>query len=95
MLDMDAPKLKAYPAEVVIAEQFQAMVHLGIGNSRMKDFFDIWILCQDQRFLMSRLRRALEATFERRCIPEPVIQAARTAIKAEQEWPPKGPWRRI
>jgi hypothetical protein len=66
MLDLPAPKLRTYPAEVVIAEKFQAMVHLGIANSRMKDFFDIWLLSREQTFLMSRLRRAIEATFERR-----------------------------
>lgn len=66
MLEMESPRLKAYPPEVAIAEKFQAMVHLGIANSRMKDFFDIWILSREQTFLMSRLRRALEATFGRR-----------------------------
>ena len=66
MLEMESPRLKAYPPEVVIAEKLQAMVHLGIANSRMKDFFDIWILSREQTFLMSRLRRALEATFARR-----------------------------
>jgi predicted nucleotidyltransferase component of viral defense system len=57
MLEMESPRLKAYPPEVVIAEKLQAMVHLGIANSRMKDFFDIWILSREQTFLMSRLRR--------------------------------------
>ena len=32
----------AYTPYTAIAEKFQAMVMLGIGNSRMKDFFDIW-----------------------------------------------------
>ena len=66
MLEMESPRLKTYPPEVVIAEKLQAMVHLGIANSRMKDFFDIWILSQERTFMMSRLRRALEATFTRR-----------------------------
>jgi hypothetical protein len=38
MLDLPAPKLRTYPSEVAIAEKFQAMVRLGIANSRMKDF---------------------------------------------------------
>jgi len=66
MLEMESPRLRAYPPEVVIAEKLQAMVHLGIANSRMKDFFDIWILCHEQGFQMSRLRRAIAATFARR-----------------------------
>lgn len=50
LLPLDAPVLRAYPPEVVIAEKFQAMVALGIANSRMKDFFDIWTLAQTHGF---------------------------------------------
>ncbi len=71
MLEMESPRLKTYPPEVVIAEKLQAMVHLGIANSRMKDFFDIWILSRDRSFMMSRMRRAVEATFTRRKTPLP------------------------
>ena len=71
ILDLPAPRLRAYPAEVVIAEKFQAMVQLGIANSRMKDFFDIWTLSREQTFLMSRLRVAIVATFDRRKTPLP------------------------
>lgn len=66
MLEMESPRLKTYPPEVVIAEKLQAIVQLGIANSRMKDFFDIWILSREQPFTMSRLRRAVVATFARR-----------------------------
>jgi Nucleotidyl transferase AbiEii toxin, Type IV TA system len=72
ILPPDAPKLNAYPPEVVIAEKFQAMVQLGIANSRMKDFFDIWFLSQEQSFQMSRLSRALRATFQRRKTELPI-----------------------
>lgn len=44
LLDQPAPKLRAYARETVIAEKFQAMVALGRANSRMKDFYDIWLL---------------------------------------------------
>jgi Nucleotidyl transferase AbiEii toxin, Type IV TA system len=71
MLEMESPRLKTYPPEVVIAEKLQAMVHLGVANSRMKDFFDIWILSREQTFMMSRLRRAVGATFTRRKTPLP------------------------
>ena len=71
MLEMESPRIKAYPPEAVIAEKLQAMVHLGVANSRMKDLFDIWLLSRDQAFLMSRLRRAIAATFDRRKTPLP------------------------
>ena len=71
MLEMESPRIKAYPPEVVIAEKLQAMVHFGIANSRMKDFFDIWILSREQTFIMSRMRRAVAATFTRRKTPLP------------------------
>ena len=44
MLEFASPVLRAYPRETVVAEKFQAMVVLGIANSRMKDFFDLWTL---------------------------------------------------
>lgn len=46
LLDHPAPELRVYPRETVIAEKFQAMVHLGTLYSRMKDFYDIWLLSQ-------------------------------------------------
>jgi len=42
LLDLPAPRLRVYPLETVIAEKFQAMVALGLANSRMKDFHDVW-----------------------------------------------------
>ena len=50
LLDGPAPTLKAYPRETVVAEKFQAMVMLGIANSRMKDFYDLWILMRQFEF---------------------------------------------
>ena len=67
-----APSLKTYPPETVIAEKFQAMVALGIANSRMKDFYDIWYLCQNFRFEGETLSRAIQATFDRRRTALPV-----------------------
>lgn len=66
MLDFPAPRLRAYVRETVIAEKFQAMVALGLANSRMKDFYDIWLLSQSFPFHDDRLARAVAATFERR-----------------------------
>jgi predicted nucleotidyltransferase component of viral defense system len=66
LLDQPAPRLRAYPYETVIAEKFQAMVMLGRANTRMKDFYDIWILAQSYTFDGDRLARAIAATFARR-----------------------------
>jgi len=71
MLDFPAPRLRAYARETVIAEKFQVMVMLGRANSRMKDFYDIWILSRSFNFSDDRLARAIAATFERRVTPIP------------------------
>ena len=72
MLDLPAPRLRAYARETVIAEKFQAMVALGLANTRMKDFYDIWILSRSFVFEDDRLPRAIAATFVRRGTPIPV-----------------------
>jgi hypothetical protein len=66
MLEFPAPRLRAYPRQTVVAEKFQAMVALGITNSRMKDFFDLWVLAHDFSFEGPTLCRAIRATFHRR-----------------------------
>jgi len=66
LLDQPAPKLRAYPPETVIAEKFQAMVHLGLANTRLKDFYDIWVLARTYEFKDDRLARGISATFARR-----------------------------
>ena len=77
LLDFPAPTLRAYPRETVVAEKFQAMVMLGIANSRMKDFYDIWTLSRQFEFSGSVLCSALRATFERRTtvLPEKLPSA--------------------
>jgi predicted nucleotidyltransferase component of viral defense system len=71
MLDFPSPRLRAYARETVIAEKFQAMVALGRANSRMKDFYDVWLLSRSFSFDGDRLSRAIAATFERRGTPIP------------------------
>lgn len=66
ILDFPSPVLKAYPRETVVAEKFQAMVALGMTNSRMKDFFDLWVLSRGFAFDGATLVRAITATFRRR-----------------------------
>lgn len=72
LLPFPAPQLRAYAPETVIAEKLHAMVEKGINNSRMKDFYDIWVLSQQFDFDGSTLAQAIEATFARRQRPIPV-----------------------
>lgn len=64
--DMPAPELRVYPRYTVIAEKFEAIVSLGMANSRMKDYFDLWVLLRHADLEQAILERALEATFKRR-----------------------------
>jgi len=66
---LDSPKLRAYPKYTVVAEKFQALTSLGIANSRMKDYYDLWILSQHSEFNSKILQSAICATFERRGTP--------------------------
>jgi hypothetical protein len=66
LLDLPAPKLQAYPPETVVAEKFHTMVKLGIANSRMKDFYDVYVLSRLFRFDQKQLSSAIKATFKRR-----------------------------
>lgn len=66
ILDLPPPRRRAYARETVVAEKFQAMVALGRANSRMKDFFDVWVLSRSHDFDPERLARASAATFARR-----------------------------
>ena len=71
LLDLPAPHLRVYPRETVVAEKFQAMVRLGIANSRMKDFHDLWTIGLLFDFDGPTLTNAIERTFERRNTPIP------------------------
>ena len=71
LLDFPKPRLLVYPREAVIAEKFQAMTMLGIANSRMKDFYDIWVLSRKFGFQGKALGEAIKATFARRETPLP------------------------
>ena len=77
LLDSPKPKLRAYPPETVIAEKFEAMARLGLGNSRMKDFFDIWHLSRTSTFNSSVLAESIRATFAARgtALPHGTITA--------------------
>jgi len=66
LLDLPAPRLRGYSRESTIAEKFEAMVKLGILNSRMKDFFDIWLMLCQFDFEGPILAEAISKTFSTR-----------------------------
>lgn len=66
LLDFPAPRMKGYPRETVVAEKFEAMVKLGTLNSRMKDFFDLWLMARQFDFDGAVLARAVTSTFKNR-----------------------------
>ncbi|MEA2463625.1 MAG: hypothetical protein QOJ98_1372 [Acidobacteriota bacterium] len=70
--DFSPPRVKVYPAETIVAEKLHAMVKLGIANSRMKDFFDVYMLASMREFDGELLSKAVSRTFRRRktAIPE-------------------------
>lgn len=72
LLDQPAPHLRSYPRETVVAEKFQAMVMLGLANTRLKDFYDVWMLSKAYEFDADRLAQAIAATFQRRKTKIPV-----------------------
>jgi len=66
LLQAPNPRLLTYPKETVVAEKFEAMVKLGIANSRMKDFYDLEALSRNLDFDGKMLGEAIRRTFERR-----------------------------
>ncbi|WP_454785385.1 nucleotidyl transferase AbiEii/AbiGii toxin family protein [Legionella sp. WA2024007413] len=72
ILDLPAPELLAYSRETVIAEKFEAMIKLGSINSRMKDFYDIWMLSRQFDFNGTELAEAIRLTFENRNTTLPI-----------------------
>jgi predicted nucleotidyltransferase component of viral defense system len=71
LLDHPAPEILVYPREAVVAEKLEAMVSLGVTNSRMKDFFDLHALSAGFAFDGRTLAEAIVATFARRGTPLP------------------------
>lgn len=71
ILEFPAPHLLIYPWETVIAEKFQALVDLGINNTRMKDFFDLHYLAMTLAIDGETFASAIQATFRRRATPLP------------------------
>jgi hypothetical protein len=73
LLDFPTARIKCYTPESSIAEKFQAMVNLGELNSRMKDFYDIWLMSRQHEFRLENLKGAVDGTFQKRGTEIPEI----------------------
>ena len=96
VLDSPAPRLLCYSRESAIAEKFETMVKLGILNSRMKDFYDIWLLSRQFDFDGEKLAEAIGLTFQRRgtALPAKIEAFEQTFIDAKQvQW--ESFWKRL
>jgi hypothetical protein len=89
ILDSPVPRLLCYSRESAIAEKFEAMVKLGQLNSRMKDFYDIWLLSRQFDFNGKELSEAIRLTLEHRGtdIPEIITAFTKGFIEEKQvQW---------
>jgi len=66
LLDQPAPRILAYDPATAVAEKFESIVDLGLINSRLKDFYDLWMLAGGLSFAGQTLADALRATFRAR-----------------------------
>ena len=66
LLGSAPPRVRAYPPATVVAEKFQAMVSLGVVNTRMKDYYDLWTIPKVMPIAADDLDAAIQATFNRR-----------------------------
>lgn len=70
--DLPFPRLRTYPVYTVISEKLHAIALLGMTNSRLKDYLDLWVLLDREKLNANTLARAIAATFARRGMSVPV-----------------------
>ena len=66
LLDFPKPRLKGYTPQTLIAEKFESIVRLGLANTRMKDFYDIWLVTQQFPLDQTELFTIIEKVLKRR-----------------------------
>jgi len=92
ILDFPVPRIKAYPIQSVVSEKLQAMVVLGMVNSRMKDFYDIRMIARQFDFEGETLVEAVKATFHRRStdipkdIPTALSEEFAMDVEKNRQW---------
>lgn len=92
LLPHAAPTLKAYPRYTVVAEKFSTMLLRGMLNSRVKDYYDIWLLSESFEFDGQILHEAITRTFIRRQVdipstfPDSLSSVFATEPKRATQW---------
>ena len=91
LLGNPAPHIRAYPVETVVAEKFEAVITLGIANSRLKDFYDLWLIAQTFEFRQHGLIEAVRRTLDRRGTVAPLDTPVGLTDEFAAAW--AGQWR--
>jgi predicted nucleotidyltransferase component of viral defense system len=92
LLDFSPPVLRLYPRETVVAEKADAIVQLGLVNSRMKDFYDLWVLMRVFEFDGALLKEAITATFNRRRTQLPVVIPQGLTVQFSEDSQKQAQW---
>ena len=66
MFEERAISIWAYNLETVLAEKFETIITRGVTTSRMRDFYDIFILTTTQTYDAGVFKAALENTVKKR-----------------------------
>jgi hypothetical protein len=69
--DMPAPNLRVYPVYTVVSEKLEAITSLGMINTRMKDYFDLWVILRHRELDPNLLSQAFKATLQARRTEKP------------------------
>ena len=92
LLDDPPPQLLAYPRYTMVAEKLETMVRLGMANSRMKDFYDVWLMSRLFEFEGQTLCDAIRNTFRRRStllpsgLPTAFTEEFRKDAQKQMQW---------
>lgn len=79
--DLETIPMKGYPKEAVVAEKFHAMIQHGDLNSRMKDYYDLWLMSKTFEFESKSLQKAIETTFKNRDTGLPVERPVSLSVE--------------
>lgn len=79
--DLETIPMKGYPKEAVVAEKFHAMIQHGDLNSRMKDYYDLWLMSETFEFESKSLQKAIETTFKNRDTGLPVERPVSLSVE--------------
>ncbi|MBN2103505.1 nucleotidyl transferase AbiEii/AbiGii toxin family protein [bacterium] len=95
LLHFPATHLRAYTPETVIAEKLQAIVNLGIANSRIKDYYDLFVILDHFNLSSKGLALAIQATFQRRTTNIPTDIPSGLSNEFAQDTQKQSQWRQF